>query len=94
MSLEPIKRDLQRRAENLVPEQIVVEMRQIEKIIYECARVTAHVQTIKNGMIKLSVTSSSAASQLYTQRNDLIEHINKITEHKISRLNIQTRAER
>ena len=94
MSLEPIKRDLLQRAEHLVPDQMVVEMRVIEKLVYEATRVTARVLTVKNGSLRLTVTSSSAASQIYMQRTHLIEHINKTIEHKINRIAVQTRVER
>jgi len=94
MSLEPIRQDLVKRAEHLIPDQIMVEIRQVEKIIYDQTRVTAQIQTIKNGSIRLTVTSSSAASQLYMQRPALIEHINNTIEHKINRITIQTRVTR
>ncbi len=88
MSLDPIKNELFQKASHLQPEETVLQMRKIEKIIYETTKVTCRVMTMKNNVIKVSVTNSSAASELYLQKHQLLESITKETGLKFKQLSI------
>lgn len=80
MALEPIKKDLFERAERLEPSASALELEQIKQIIYDTSRITVRSASVKHNTIRVTVTSSPAASELYLHKHRIIEQVQGINK--------------